>query len=89
MIQLEVPNPDVVADLMHKGTKIKRTKMDSRLTINPISSNLFVEITQPVTEKDMNEADKSNFSITKVDLGQTTHEGKEHNFQVLATILME
>ena len=89
MIQLEAPNLDVVADLMHKGTKIKKTKIDSRMAVNPTSGNLFVEIAQPVTEKDMNEANESDFSITKVDLGQTTHEGKEHNFQVLATILME
>lgn len=35
MIQLEVPNLDVVADLMHKDVKVKKTKMDSRLAVNP------------------------------------------------------
>ena len=83
MIQLEAPNLDVVVDLMHKGTKVKKTKMDSRLAVNPTSGNLFVEIAQPVTEKDINEANKADFSITKVDLGRTTHEERENNFQVL------
>ena len=89
MIQLEVPNLDVVADLMHKCTKIKKTKMDSRLAVNPTSGNLSIEIAQPVIEKDINEANESDFSITKVDLGQTTYEGKEHNFQVSIAILIE
>ena len=63
--------------------------MDSRLAVNPTSGNLYVEIAQLVIEKDINEANESNFSITKVDLGQTTHEGKEHNFQVSAAVLIE
>ena len=42
MIQLETPNMDVVADLVYKGAKIKKTKMDSRLAVNPTSGNLFV-----------------------------------------------
>ena len=89
MIQLEAPNLDAVVDLMHKGTKIKKTKIDSRMAVNPTSGNLFVEIAQLVTKKDMKEANESNFSITKVDLDQITHEGKEHNFQVLSTILIK
>lgn len=89
MIQLEAPNLDVVADLMRRNTKIKKTKMDSRLAVNPTTGNLSVEIAQLVTEKDINEANESDFSITKVDLGRTTREGKEHNFQVSAAILIE
>ena len=89
MIQLEAPNLDVVADLMHKGTKVKKTKVDSRLAVNSTTGNLFAEIAQPVIEKDMNEANESDFSITKVDLGRATREGKEHNFQVSAAILIE
>ena len=54
--------------------------MDSRLVVNPTSGNLFVEIAQPVTKKDINEANEYDFSITKVDLGRITCEGKEHNF---------
>ena len=84
MIQLEAPNLDVMADLMHKGIKVKKTKMDSKLAVNPTSGNLLVEIAQPVTEKDMNEANESDFSITKVDLGKTNREGKEHNFQCIS-----
>ena len=89
MIQLEAPNLDVVADLMHKGAKIKKTRMDSRLAVNPISGNLSVEIAQIVMEQDIDEANESNFSITKVDLGRTTREEKEHNFQVSTAVLIE
>ena len=89
MIQFEAPNLDVIADLMHKGAKIKKSRMDSKLVVNHTSENLFVQIAQPVTEKDINESNEYDFSITLVDLGQITHEGKEYNFQVSAIILME
>lgn len=57
--------------------------------MNPTSGNLLVEIAQPVTDKDINEASEADFSITKVDLGRTTREGKEHNFQMSAAVLIE
>lgn len=63
--------------------------MDSRLEVNPTLGNLFVEIAQLVIEKDINEASESDFSITKVFLGWSTHEGREHNFQMSFVILME
>ena len=78
-----------MADLMHKGTKIKKTRMDSRLAVNSTSGNLSIEFAQPVTKKDINEANEFDFSITKVDLGRTTREGKEFFFQVSATVLIE
>lgn len=86
---MEVPNLDVVLYLIHKDAKVKKTRMDSRLAVNPTSGNLFIEIAKPVIEKDINEANESDFSITKVDLGQTTREGREHNFQVSTVVLME
>ena len=78
MIQLEAPNLDAIADLVHKGVKVKKTRIDSILVVNPTSGKLFIEIAQPVTEKNINKADKADFSITKVDLGRATHDGREH-----------
>ena len=45
--------------------------------MNPTLGNLSVEIAQLVTEKDINEANEFDFSITKMDLGWTTHEEKK------------
>ena len=69
MFQLETPNLDVVANLVHKGTKVKKTRIDSKLAMNPTSGNLFVEIAQLVIEKNIDEVDEADFNITQVDLG--------------------
>lgn len=89
VIQLEAPNLGVVANLVHKGMKVKKIRIDSRLVVNPTLENLFVEIAQPVTKKNINEEDEADFSIINDDLGPTTDGGREHNFQVSGVVVME
>lgn len=88
-VQLVTRSFDAVANVLHKTTKSKKTKVAPRLGINPSSGNLCVEIAQPIVEKDINEANEADFSMTQLDLGPTTHDGAVHNFQISAAILID
>ena len=44
MIQLEAPNLDVIVDLVHRGAKIKKSRIHSKLVVNPISKKKLLKL---------------------------------------------
>ena len=44
MIQLEAPNLDVIVDLVHRGAKIKKSRLHSKLVVNPTSKTYLLKL---------------------------------------------
>ena len=44
MIQLEAPNLDVIDDLVHRGAKIKKGRIHSKLVVNPTSETYLLKL---------------------------------------------
>lgn len=84
-----VPEFSSISDLFERAEKPKKLKVSSRIKTDPNSRNMCLEIAQPISKKDTNEATSADFVVTKIDMGPSSHESDIQNFNVMAARMVE
>ena len=80
---------DVISSILQEPSKVKKTKVMSRLAIDETSGNLCVELAKPIIEKNVDEASESDLILEKVDLGPSNAKREFQNFEVIAAQMLQ